>query len=344
MTIAHIFLDFIPSCFLGSPGPSNVLAVMPAHRLLLKGRGYEAIKLSVLGCTIGLLLVIILAVPIYYITRLAYPMINEYIAYILIAASLIMIIKEKDSRLSAFFVFSLSGILGVTVLTMPNLNQPLMPLLSGLFGSSMLILSINQSTVMPKQDLISAKIRKKEAAKAVLSGMAASVLTAFLPGISSSESAFLATSFFKKIKLKTYLILLGSISSIVAILSFIAAFSIGRLRSGSIAAIQAIAQNLTPAHLILIILISILSSIPSIILTLFIAKRFSAIITKLSYRKICISILALITAIVIIISGPLGLLVFAISTALGILPSLLHIRHSHLMGCLVMPIIAFLLL
>ncbi|MFW5953219.1 MAG: tripartite tricarboxylate transporter permease, partial [Candidatus Natronoplasma sp.] len=47
--ITHTFLDFIPSTFLGAPEGETALAVLPAHEMLLQGRGYEAVKASALG-------------------------------------------------------------------------------------------------------------------------------------------------------------------------------------------------------------------------------------------------------------------------------------------------------
>ena len=41
MSVTHIFLDFIPSIFLGAPTPQTALSILPGHRLLLKGKGYE---------------------------------------------------------------------------------------------------------------------------------------------------------------------------------------------------------------------------------------------------------------------------------------------------------------
>lgn len=344
MSVTHIFLDFIPSCFLGIPEGSTILSVFPAHRLLLKGRGYEAARLSVIGSFLGIVTIAILTPVIFYLTKDFYPIIKDYIAYILIIASIILIIKDKRSRFFAFIIFSLSGILGLTVLTMPNLNQPLLPLLSGLFGISILTLSILDNTRIPPQTNSYDKINKKETSKAIISSLAASLLIGFLPGMTSSESAILATSFFKRIKLRTYLILLGSINSMVMILSFIAVLSIEKARSGSAAAIQAIIKNLDYSQMFLFIAISLIIAIPAAFLTLYLAKRASYLITRVNYRKLCLSVIALIFLLVAIISGPLGILILLVSSFLGMLPSLLGIRHSHLMGCLILPVIAFLLM
>ncbi|RLF59110.1 MAG: hypothetical protein DRN37_04200, partial [Thermoplasmata archaeon] len=48
-SMTHTFLDFIPSTFLGAPEPETALSVLPAHGMLLEGRGYRAIFLSAAG-------------------------------------------------------------------------------------------------------------------------------------------------------------------------------------------------------------------------------------------------------------------------------------------------------
>ena len=49
LSIAHIFIDFIPTIFLGAPDEDTALSILPGHELLLQGSGYEAVILSVLG-------------------------------------------------------------------------------------------------------------------------------------------------------------------------------------------------------------------------------------------------------------------------------------------------------
>jgi len=44
VAVTEMFIDYIPSIFLGAPEADTSLSVLPGHRLLLEGRGYEAIK------------------------------------------------------------------------------------------------------------------------------------------------------------------------------------------------------------------------------------------------------------------------------------------------------------
>ena len=39
----QIFTSFIPSIFLGAPDEDTSLSVLPGHKMLMEGRGYEAI-------------------------------------------------------------------------------------------------------------------------------------------------------------------------------------------------------------------------------------------------------------------------------------------------------------
>ncbi|NOZ59643.1 MAG: hypothetical protein GXO66_08755, partial [Euryarchaeota archaeon] len=49
LSVTHSFVNYVPAIFLGAPQEDNVLATLPGHRLLQEGRGYEAVRLTVLG-------------------------------------------------------------------------------------------------------------------------------------------------------------------------------------------------------------------------------------------------------------------------------------------------------
>ncbi|MEM2192712.1 MAG: hypothetical protein QXG38_03755, partial [Candidatus Hadarchaeales archaeon] len=57
--------------------------------------------------------------------------------------------------------------------------------------------------------------------------------------------------------------------------------------------------------------------------------------------KLCISILILLMVIVLVISGPWGLVVFGVSTAVGLLPPLVGVKRTHAMGCILLPCILY---
>src|SRR3990167_5074201 len=61
MSITHTFTDFISSTYLGAPADDTALAVLPAHRMLLEGMGHEAVKLTVIGSLLCLIIVVLLS-------------------------------------------------------------------------------------------------------------------------------------------------------------------------------------------------------------------------------------------------------------------------------------------
>ena len=135
MAITHTFIDFIPSIFLGCPDTDTELSVLPGHELLKKGQGYEAILLTCYGSLAAIFILILISFPTIFIISKTYEFIRTIIPYLLISASIILISLEKKKG-TALFVFFLAGFLGLSVLNM-EIREPLLPLLTGLFGVSM---------------------------------------------------------------------------------------------------------------------------------------------------------------------------------------------------------------
>ena len=187
MAIANTFIDFIPSVFLGCPDTDTELSVLPGHQLLKEGLGYEAVVLTCYGCIIATFILILISFPSVLLISKIYPFLQKIIPYILILVSLILILTE-NKKFSAFLVFILSGFLGYIILNLPQLNQPLLPLLTGLFGSSMLILSIKNKIKIPQQKITKPKINIISPLRGAL---IASPLCSFLPGLGSGQAAII---------------------------------------------------------------------------------------------------------------------------------------------------------
>jgi len=156
MAITHTFIDFIPSIFLGCPDTDTELSILPGHELLKQGKGYEAILLTAYGSFAAVILLILISAPSIFIISKFYNAVTRFIPYILILVSLLLVFLEKK-KFSALVVFLLSGILGYSVLNLPDFpvffKEPLLPLLTGLFGASNLILSIKNKTQIPRQKI-----------------------------------------------------------------------------------------------------------------------------------------------------------------------------------------------
>jgi putative membrane protein len=345
MAIVHSFLDTIPSIFLGAPEADTALSVLPGHKMLLEGRGYEAVMLTLIGSFFALILTIILAYPIGTIIAFIYPYLEKIMVIVLIIASGFLIIRERKSKMWALIIFLLSGVLGLAVLNYPNLENPLFPLLSGLFGTGTLIISLSEKGRIPLQKITFPKIKGKELTKTMGASMVAGSLCSFLPGLGPAQAAIIGSEFYKKITNEGFLILIGGLNTINMVLSFIALFLLNKARNGAIVVVSKIMESITMSNLIIFFAVSLIAGGIAVFLTIKITKIFSKLLSKVNYRKLIVSIILLITIMVFILSSQyLGLLVLLVSTFLGILPAKLGIGRNHLMGCLLLPVILYFLL
>jgi putative membrane protein len=332
MSITHTFIDFIPSIFLGAPNEDTALSILPGHRMLLKGKGFEAVKLTTIGCFFGLLVSLILALFFIETAPLFYPYLEEYMVFILIGISLLLLATEKR-KIPALFIFILAGFLGYATLNFTMLGQSLFPLFTGLFGTSLLFMSFFQNVKIPKQKIEKTRTSKKELLIALLLSIFSSSLVSFFPGVGSAQAATIS-SIFKKISEKTFLILLGAINIIVLVLSFVALYAIRKPRTGVAVFVGKFLPNISLENLWFLLLIAVLAGIISLFLTIFLAKRFTRIVSKVKYKWLCLFISIFLIILTPIISGWFGLLILLVSTSLGILCSLLNVKKIFLMGCL----------
>ncbi|MEN7982606.1 MAG: tripartite tricarboxylate transporter permease [Nanoarchaeota archaeon] len=345
MSITHTFVDFIPSVFLGCPDTDTELSILPGHKLLKKGKGYEAILLTNYGSLVAIFILVLVLIPSLIFISKIQNLIQNLIPYILIITSIILLSIEKR-KIKALFIFILTGLLGLCILNL-EINQPLLPLLTGLFGVSNLLISIKNKTKIPEQKIT--KIYKKKI-KPLIGALIASPLCSFLPGLGSGQAAIIG-NIFTKIHLpcfarpirngdhKDFLILLGATNTLVMGFSFLTLYTISKTRTGSAFAISQIANNLSPQILILILITIIISGIISFFTTKQLAKIISTKIHKVNYAKISIATLIILTIITILISGISGLFVLIISTLTGIYCISSKVRRTNMMGCLIIPTI-----
>lgn len=204
MVIMHSFVDFIPSIFLGAPDEGETaLSVLPGHKLLLAGKGYTALKLTVIGgigsTIIGLALLPIFSLAILY----GYDKLGIVIPFLILAFSAFFILIEKGlkGKVWALIVFMLSGVLGIIVLNQLPIKEPLFPMLTGLFGTSTIIISMLSKNKIVEQDINTNLIfsgRWLTHLKACISAALMSVL----PALGAAQATVLAQAMAKKAREK----------------------------------------------------------------------------------------------------------------------------------------------
>ena len=375
-SISHTFHDVIPSTFLGAPDGDMALSVLPAHSLLLEGKGYEAVALSAMGSYGAILFCFLLILPIRFIIGsplFFYESLREIMLFVLIAISILMIGTEKSKiddfgkkgiapsivgMLFATFVFFLSGIFGIVIFEVPvdspiGLSSPvLFPALAGLFGTPTLLTSLMTKPVIPKQIIKPPVLNRKTKNSSTLSVMTGSlggILVSIIPGITSATGTILAMNARGESSKRQTIITLSAVNTACAFFVVVVMFVILRSRSGATLAameLMSVAEWTTllmPANLAYLLIALLLGGTLSYFLTLKVGKIFARRFANVPYALIVKLTIALIVILVFLFTGIIGILILVVATLIGLLPVEWGVRRSHCMGILLIPIILYFL-
>jgi len=337
LSISNVFFDFIPSIIFGAPEEDTVLSVLPGHKMLLEGRGYEAIFLAAMG-GLGVIFLTVLSMPaLMYFLPVVYAAIRPVIHVILIVAISWMVYREKR-RIAALSVFLLAGVFGFVSLNSFPSDFALFPALTGLFGFSTLLTSLMSKTTIPPQ-----KTNEEVHAdwlKGSLTGWIAGLFSGLLPGLGSSQTGVLAAQILKA-KAKEFLVAIGGISASNIYFTFIVFYVLGKTRSGAVSAISQITERFTMIDVYIVIAVGVFVALLSALMTVKTGKFMLKRMKNVSYSRISFSILLVLVVMVFLISGPAGAIISVAGTFLGLLAISLGIKRTHLMGFLVLPTILF---
>jgi len=308
-SIAHTFLDIIPSVFLGAPDADTSLAVLPGHRLLMEGRGPEAVRLSAIGSAGSVIVSLIIAPVLGFLFMNIYDTLNSHMGWILILIVILMIATEKGEiiegqaslahlkfKIYALILFLISGMLGLFAFNNEDLMQPviafgdasiLFPLLSGLFGASMLIISLMTQSSIPPQENTGFEFPKQKIVRGIITGSMAGAFVAWLPGVSSAIGTVIARLFITKGvgSSKEFIISISGANTANAIFSLIALFIIQKTRSGAMVAINKLI-HLDISVLLVLLMVVVYVSLLSYYVTIYLGDRIPKLLYRIDYSRL----------------------------------------------------------
>ena len=373
-SISHTFHDVIPSTFLGAPEPDTALSVLPAHSLLMEGKGFEAVALSAMGSLGAIFFCFLLLFPIRFIIGdplFFYETLREIMFWVLLSITILMIATEKGKieffgkkgiyssfigMLFAFFIFILSGIFGIIIFEL-SVDSPvgfsspvLFPALAGLFGTPTLITSLMTKPVIPKQHIQEPSLDKKMKKTSILSiitGSFGGILVSIIPGITSATGTILAMNARGDSDKRQTIITLSAVNTACAFFVVVVLFVILRSRSGAtLAAMELISVSewtnlLIPSNLSFLLITLLLGGTLSYFFTLKVGCIFAKNFSKVPYVLVVKLTLLLISVLVFLFTGVIGLLILFVATFIGLLPVEWGVRRSHCMGILLLPILLY---
>ena len=337
--VANSFSSFIPAIYLGASDDAELLSSYPGHRMLLAGRGHDAVALTVLGGVASVVLTVILLPLIVLVVPAAYSATRSYVWAFLVIIVLFVILSERTpgKKLASMIALSVSGILGVVALGSTfSVATTLFPIFTGLFGVPILLKQMLSGTKVPEQKK-PGEVMVKASAGSIISGTAGGLAAGFLPGIGSSIIASLAT---RQRSSRAFLTTIGAITTADIIISFLAIWIIGNPRSGVAVAISQLTDVGFQLFLFMVFA-AIFSAAMAAILTVKFSAILSTRIHKVDYTKISLAVIVFLVAMSAWFGGFAGLLLLAASSALGIFSLRSGIRRGILMGVLIIPTIMF---
>ena len=332
-SMAYVFSSFFPAILLGVPNEDTALNVLPGHRMVLEGNAYSAVMVSLAGG----LLVVLFSMPflLFFLNALPllYPALQKIVPYMLIIILLFMFLSDKKQSV---IVLALSSVLGFLTFDF-NL---LLPLLTGFFGLSTLLISIlNDSSVSPQVMRFDSRLSLTNLSTISFISCFLSSIFGFIPAISSSIVGTMA-SYIRKFDLEEFLVLLSGTNVAYMIYSFFALILINKTRSGSAVFLSQIFEK---ESIFFVLGIILLSSALAFLICLYLAKPLVRLYKRLDYRKLSLLSIFFIIAVNFALAGPFGLIVLLASTSIGLLSNSLGVKRINCMAALIVPTIVVLI-
>ncbi|MEA3191236.1 MAG: putative rane protein [Thermoplasmata archaeon] len=350
MAATQSFASLLPGTYLGVP--DDDLGALPAHRLVLAGRGREAVRAAA-DATLAATLV---AVPLGWLLKwlLLEPGNLRGVAAAAapwtVLAALAWVLAREQQRLRAAAVLAASAALGWACLglrpagLLPIPASPLLPLLSGLFGAAGLLASLRAARLPPQQPAPRRWSRHAFLAgwAATLRGSAAALWTAVTPGATPAMGATLA---YGRGDARASAAALAAVGAAHHALSLGLLWTTGQARTGIALAVvaQGQAQPWTAGRPPTAMLDALAATVAAAVLGWAAVRGLDRLVAARVHqwdpRRVPLAALALLVALVGVLAGPLGLAILVAAALVGLLPIAWGVRRIHLVGALAVPII-----
>ena len=340
--VVHTFLDVVPALTLGVPDAAMAATALPGHRLVVAGRGREALRLSALGSGAAVLFAVPLAVPVTAVMTTAYPVVRAQLPLGRAAVVGFRLLTDPTRRAArgGAVAFAVSALLGALTLDISpaaplDAGGMLAPLFTGLFGAPVLLDAMDGAGVPPQADA-RVTLTRRTLGTTAFAGSAAGAIVGYLPGISAAIASVLALPAVPgEDDARGFLVATSGANTSNTVFALFALVALGTPRTGVMVALDGLG---TSPSLPLLLVVVALASTAGFVLVLLVGDRYLRVVGRVDYRLLSLTVLALLVAVSWLFSGFVGVVVFAVATFVGLVPPRLGTRRVHLMGVLVGPL------
>jgi putative membrane protein len=364
LVTGYAMLNTIPSIFFSAPDDSTIFVVLPGQKYLLQRRGWEAALLTGAGGLGGIAVLTLLAPFAPTLLSSLRAILQPHLHWVLAAITLFMLLSEWPkggdrgptpwaklvgawtSLTAGLMTFLLSGLLGFVLLyrspvPLELAYQNLMPAFVGLFAIPWLLLNIVSRVRIPQQHIAnSLDADLPVLLRGVFAGAAGGLFAAFFPVVSGGIGGFIAGHATAQRDDRLFLISQGASKSVYYVGGFLLFFVPGlHLTRGGLAwMLSGVYTPYTPATYYRAMAAVLLSGVLSFFMLLALARLAVRLVERVDYGRVSLAKLALLLALVTLITGPSGLLITAVATGIGLIPALWGSRRMNAMGILLLPL------
>ncbi|WP_252699504.1 tripartite tricarboxylate transporter permease [Natronosalvus vescus] len=340
--VVHTFLNAVPAMALGVPDAEMAVTALPGHRMVLEGRGFEAIRLSAVGSLLAVLIAIPLAIPVTVAVTAVYPQLRANLSIILLVIVLALVASEYTwfRRVAGALSFLLAAVLGWATLDISpdaplEAGGMLAPLFAGLFGAPVLIDAIRGGGV-PPQGGRELRMTRPILTITAIAGALAGAIVGYLPGISAAIAAVAVLVVLPGgANDRGYIVATSGVDTSNTIFALFALVAIGQPRSGVMVAFQ---NANAPLELPILVSGVVIAGIIGFALVILIGDAYLELVGRIAYWKISAVVLTLLLCLSYLFTGLTGVGVFVIAAVVGLVPVRLRARRVHLMGVLIGPL------
>ena len=243
----------------------------------------------------------------------------------------------------ALAIFAVSGLLGAFAMryaflgwhTLGGETSILMPLLTGLFGISVLLVA--SQGALPVQQFRGLRVENGTVVKCSLLGTLAGIAVGWLPGLSTATAngALASVIGYEKDR-RAYILATSAANTANAFIGLAALFALSRMRNG---VMVALAELPLPSMSELMI-IGVLAACLAYVITVWLS-RSAGWLNGINGRMLNRAVIIFVVALCIVLTGPFGIFILVLAPILGLVPHIVNVSRVYCMGAIMIPVILY---
>jgi len=336
--VVHTFLDVVPALALGVPDPATAAVTLPGHRLVLDGRGREALRLSALGSGLAAAAALPVAAVLTGAVAAVYPTLSRHFPLLLAAVAVVIVATEPTWRRRAAAVGTLlvAAGLGWLVLDLDPSGPVaaggvLAPLFAGLFGAPVLVEALDGEGVPPQADP-AVTLDPRTVVGTAGAGTGAGALVGYLPGVSAAVGTVLVLPAVPgRSGARGFLVASSGASTANTVFALFALVALGTPRTGVMVAMD---RAGVPHATGVLVGTACLAAAAGFVLVVSVGDAYLRTVGRLDYTRVSLATGGVLVGLAYLFAGGVGLAVFALAALVGLLPPVLGVRRVHLMAVL----------